>query len=73
MADLKDFDITEEEKVAFLQTLCLIMKTFVDIGWGVDSIQRVFPALMELQPESDPVQAAGQFNATAASEESAGD
>jgi FMN-dependent NADH-azoreductase len=54
-----------EEKVAFLEALCLIMKTFVDIGWGVDSIQRIFPPLIE----QDPLQAAGQFNAEAASKE----
>jgi hypothetical protein len=65
MGDLQEFDISEEEKIAFLEALCLIMKTFVDIGWGVDSIQRVFPPLIE----QDPLQAAGQFNAEAASKE----
>jgi hypothetical protein len=44
---LKDLDISEAEKIEFLQTLCLIMKTFVDIGWGLDSIQRIFPALSQ--------------------------
>lgn len=53
MDDLKDFAITDEEKVAFLETLCLIMKTFVDISWGVDSVQRVFPPLTEVVPAAD--------------------
>jgi hypothetical protein len=71
MEDLRDFDISDEEKIAFLESLCLIMKTFVDIGWGVDSIQRIFPPLMETEQEQfDSLQAAGQFNAEAADEES---
>jgi len=69
MDDLAAFDISEEEKIAFLETLCVIMKTFVDIGWGVDSVQRVFPALFERQEATpDPLQAAGPFNAEAAIE-----
>ncbi len=67
--DLKDFDISEAEKVAFLETLCLIMKTFVDIGWGVDSIQRIFPQLTETHGVTTDPEAAGHFNATAAFKE----
>jgi hypothetical protein len=46
------------------------MKTFVDIGWGVDSVQRIFPSLLGTeQATPDPLQAAGQFNAEAADKE----
>lgn len=65
MDELQEFDISDEEKVAFLEALCLIMKTFVDIGWGVDSVQRIFPPLIE----QESLQAAGQFNAEAATKE----
>lgn len=69
--DLKDFDISEEEKIAFLEALCLIMKTFVDIGWNVDSVQRIFPPLLEAEQTTlDSLQAAGQFNAEADIKES---
>ncbi|MFT3815218.1 MAG: hypothetical protein QM740_17860 [Acidovorax sp.] len=69
MDDLEAFDISEEEKIAFLEALCFIMKTFVDIGWGVDSVQRIFPALFEREEAtSGPLQAAGSFNAEAAIE-----
>lgn len=71
MEDLKDFDISEEEKIAFLNALCLIMKTFVDIGWNVDSVQRIFPPLIEVEQTTlDSLQAAGQFNAEADIKES---
>ena len=48
---LKDSDISDEEKREFLQALCLIMKTFVDIGWGVNSVQRVVQPFMGLSDE----------------------
>jgi hypothetical protein len=71
MDELQEFDISEEEKIAFLESLCLIMKTFVDIGWGVDSVQRIFPSLMEPEQTTlDSLQAAGQFNAEADIKES---
>lgn len=53
MDGLNDWDITNEEKREFLQTLCLIMKTFVDIGWGLDSVQRCIPAMAELSSNTD--------------------
>jgi len=37
--DLKEFDLTEEQKIELLETLCSIMRSFVDIGWGLDSVQ----------------------------------
>ena len=68
--DLKELGITEAEKIEFLQTLCLIMKTFVDIGWGLDSIQRIFPALSEsAQSQNTALEqppAAERFNTVAA-------
>jgi hypothetical protein len=42
---VEDFDLTEEQKVELLKTLFSIMSAFVEIGFGVDSVQRLFPAL----------------------------
>lgn len=53
LEELEGLDITESQKLEFLQTLCLIMKTFVDIGWGLDSIQRIFPPLSGDAPQRD--------------------
>lgn len=36
---LDEFDLTEEQKLALLQTLWTIMQTMVDIGFGLDSTQ----------------------------------
>ncbi|MCG8604368.1 hypothetical protein MJD09_05130 [bacterium] len=42
---VEDFDLTEEQKIELLQALWSIMKAFVDLGFGVDSIQRFIPEL----------------------------
>lgn len=47
MAHVEDFDMTEEQKVEFLQTLWWIMAAFVNLGFGVDSVRRFIPALSE--------------------------
>lgn len=36
---LKDFDLSDEERVELLNSIWQIMATFVDLGFGVDSIQ----------------------------------
>lgn len=43
--DLDDQDLSEEQKIELLETLWNIMAAFVDIGWGVDNVQLVFPEL----------------------------
>jgi hypothetical protein len=65
------FDLTEERKVELLQTLWSIMYAFVQVGFGVDSIQRCLPALAEFssEVESDELEgaaAADDFNGVAA-------
>ena len=35
---VKDFDLSEEEQTELLKTLWSIMTAFVDLGFGVDSI-----------------------------------
>ena len=49
---VKDFDLDEKQQVELLQTLWWIMATFVDLGFGVDSVQRCLPALGEIASES---------------------
>lgn len=45
---LDEFEITEEQKTELLSTLWWIMVSFVDMGFGVDSVQRCLPALRDL-------------------------
>jgi len=51
-ADYKDeiagFDLTEQQQEEFLRTLWHIMAAFVDLGWGVSSLQNVLPGLAQL-------------------------
>jgi len=42
-AELAAFDLTEEQANALLGTLWEIMKAFVELGFGVDSIHRFLP------------------------------
>ena len=44
---LGDNDLSDEQKAELLQTLWNIMNAFVDIGWGVDSVQWFLPELFE--------------------------
>ncbi|MFK5950251.1 MAG: hypothetical protein QM500_15935 [Methylococcales bacterium] len=37
--ELKDFDMTIEQQNEFLEILWHILRTFVELGWGVDNIQ----------------------------------
>jgi len=43
-------DIDEQAAVALIETLWSIMCTFVELGWGVESVQKVLPFM---QIESD--------------------
>jgi hypothetical protein len=49
---VKDFELDEEQQTELLQTLWWIMATFVDLGFGVDSVQRCLPALAEMSSET---------------------
>jgi len=48
---MEDIDLPDEKKVELLQTLWWIMATFVDLGFGVDSVQNYLPALKEFPSE----------------------
>jgi hypothetical protein len=52
---IKDLDLNEEEQAELLKTLWHIMAAFVDMGFGLDSIQ-LLPA-SDQQQESSPIQA----------------
>ena len=44
---IAEFEMSEDEKNALLESLWHIMKAFVDMGFGVNSIQILFPELFE--------------------------
>ncbi len=37
--DLAEFDMSDEQKDEMLRTLWNIMSAFVDLGWGLDTVQ----------------------------------
>lgn len=45
MEDLKDCDLSDEQKHEMLQALWHIMSSMVDLGWGVDTVHIVLPEL----------------------------
>lgn len=47
MDDLEGFDMSEDQKHELLQALWNIMRTMVDIGWGVDNVQYLMPHIFE--------------------------
>lgn len=51
--ELGDMDITEDQATEFLRSLDFILRTFVDLGWGVDSVQNFIPALKEFSSLAD--------------------
>ena len=53
-ADLAELKLTRAQEEELLQTLWTIMSAFVDLGWGVDSVQTVLPGLADLFPETAP-------------------
>ncbi len=51
---LDGVEITDEEAEQLLTALWHIMHTFVDIGWGLDSVQMFLPDIFEkASPDSD--------------------
>lgn len=56
---LDSFDLTDEQKTELLQTLWDIMSRMVDIGWGVDSMQLMLPALFNT-PANDNTEKGGK-------------
>lgn len=50
---LEDCDITEEQMIELLRTLDSIMRTFVDLGFGVDAVQLALPELAQLCESSE--------------------
>jgi len=49
--DLAEFGMRRDQEDELLLTLWQIMSAFVDLGWGVDSVQMVFPELTEIFSE----------------------
>ncbi len=45
--DIAEFELTREQEDELLSTLWNMMRTFVDIGWGVDTVQLFLPDLFE--------------------------
>lgn len=58
---VEDFDMTEEQKNEFLLALWHIMAAFVDLGFGVNSIQNIIPGLAQLS-ENCEIQETGDNN-----------
>lgn len=44
---LKDVKVSDEQAEQLLEGLWHIMRTFVDIGWGLETIQKLLPELAE--------------------------
>jgi hypothetical protein len=51
-AEIADLNLTEEQATEFLYTLDFILRSFVDLGLGVDSVQNFIPALREFSMDS---------------------
>ncbi len=45
--DIAEFGYTKEQQDEFLRTLWDIMCVFVDIGWGVETVQNFLPEIFE--------------------------
>lgn len=51
---LNDVEISDEKAEELLRALWEIMRTFVDLGWGLESIQMFLPDFLETaSPDSD--------------------
>ena len=50
---IKDFDLSESDKIELLKTLWMMMAAFVDLGIGVDSIQFLKASSPKQQSTSD--------------------
>lgn len=65
-----DLDLSAEQKDELLRTLFSIMSAFVRLGFDVDSVQHVLPALAQKSSEMDSGEVQGiiaspQFNVAA--------
>ncbi|MEM9128334.1 MAG: hypothetical protein AAGA97_01255 [Pseudomonadota bacterium] len=49
---LEDFDFTDEQAREFLEAIFYIMKSFVEIGFGVDSLQFIVPGSGEMDEDA---------------------
>lgn len=72
---ISDLDFTEEQAKEFLGALDFILRSLVDLGFGVDSVQNLIPAMKEIsselaQEELEQTQNIETFNAAALSEKS---
>ncbi|MEO0613723.1 MAG: hypothetical protein AAFY83_10445 [Pseudomonadota bacterium] len=47
ISQVEDFDLTEQQKREFLETLWAIMVSFVDLGFGIHPVQEVCGKLLE--------------------------
>jgi hypothetical protein len=45
--DIASLNLTREQEDELLQTLWEMMRTMVEIGWGVDTINRLLPELFD--------------------------
>lgn len=50
---LESFDLTEQQQTELLAILWRILATFVELGFGVDSVQTLLPALAEASAEDE--------------------
>lgn len=67
--------LSEAQETEFLTTLWWIMAAFVDLGFGVDSVQQFLPDLAKLSSEfgahalhNNHAETAGKFNEAASDE-----
>jgi len=60
-SELTHLDLSEAQEAELLRTLYFIMAAFVDLGFGVDSVTRVLPALADFSSsaESDALEVTG--------------
>jgi hypothetical protein len=52
-AYVEALDMTDEQRIEFLQTVWRMMVTFVDLGFGIDLVQQLVPALVQATLASD--------------------
>ena len=63
-AYLANMEMTEAQQNEFLETLWNIMRTFVEIGWGLDSVQTLFSGIVEkaMHDERETLEQKDHFN-----------
>jgi hypothetical protein len=49
---LEDTELSHEQQTEYLKVLWSIMTTFVELGFGVDSVQQALPALAPMKDNS---------------------